>query len=60
MTAQSNQSVSQPYGDEYQTNVKRTVPTPTYRSALQGPVASLASSPGDRPDIATVAILGYN
>lgn len=33
---------------------------PTYRSALQEPLASLAGNLNDRPDVATAAILGYN
>ena len=33
---------------------------PSYRSVLQEPTASLAGKLDDRPDVATVAILGYN
>jgi hypothetical protein len=60
MTVQPRQSVAQPYSDDYPANMKSHIPMQMYRAALQGPVASLASSPGDRPDVATVAILGYN
>ncbi|WP_414441540.1 hypothetical protein [Burkholderia sp. 22PA0106] len=39
----------------------RTAPAFTsYRAALQNPTCALASHTGDRPDIATSAILGYN
>jgi hypothetical protein len=31
-----------------------------YRSLLQEPTVSLARNPNDRPDVASVAILGYN
>lgn len=34
--------------------------TQSYRSLLQEPTAFLVSSLNDRPDVATVAILGYN
>jgi hypothetical protein len=33
---------------------------PAYRSVLQEPTASLAGKLNDRPDVVTVAILGYN
>jgi len=39
----------------------RTAPAFTsYRAALQNPTCALASHTGNRPDIATSAILGYN
>ena len=58
MTDQLNQPVS--LSNQYETNAKRTIHVPSYRSALQGPVASLTSTSSDRPDVASVAILGYN
>ncbi|RQS09848.1 hypothetical protein DIE07_15485 [Burkholderia sp. Bp9002] len=32
----------------------------SYQAVLQEPMVSLVGSAGDRPDVATVAILGYN
>jgi len=32
----------------------------SYRAVLREPTVSLAGNPHDRPDVATVAILGYN
>ncbi|RQS71551.1 hypothetical protein DID96_12515 [Burkholderia sp. Bp8963] len=32
----------------------------SYQAVLQEPTVSLVGSPIDRPDVATVAILGYN
>jgi len=37
-----------------------TIFTPAYRSLLQEPTVSLARNPNDRPDVVSVAILGYN
>ena len=51
------------YGVEGMHQGEETVGTnivPPYRSALQEPTVSLARNPNDRPDVASVAILGYN
>ena len=51
------------YGVEGMHQGEETVGTsfvPPYRSLLQEPTVSLARNPNDRPDVASVAILGYN
>jgi hypothetical protein len=43
-----------------QRNPGARVPASSYRSMLEEPAVSLAGSAFDRPDVAAVAILGYN
>ncbi|CAL8481309.1 conserved protein of unknown function (plasmid) [Caballeronia sp. S22] len=38
----------------------QTRPASTYATLLENPVASLVSNVADRPDVQSVAILGYN
>ncbi len=49
-------------GTAHPTDIGKTRESHTklYRSILQEPTAFLVSSVNDRPDLATVAILGYN
>lgn len=38
----------------------KAVHVPSYRSLLKAPTVLLAGNQSDRPDVANVAILGYN
>ncbi|WP_165778909.1 hypothetical protein [Paraburkholderia hospita] len=45
---------------QYDADGEKAAHIPAYCSVLQEPTASLAGKLNDRPDVVTVAILGYN